>query len=267
MRKLVPLRKVVPLFALACVAVALFGGPAGADSRIRAGSCDVYQTAVLDPIGLTEHEHDFYMGRVRSNADTGFDLKRRAYTSCGSPGSQWATSGGWSPAGLRANLIKQTVYYRDPGDFRVNPIPTDLRMLSHEMVFNSQGDSTLLTVHFPNCVAVDSAGAPVLDSVDHESHLYDANNGRCPATHPYRIPRTSYLLHFDRTVTPSTLFSMGNGEYGRAGDFFHADYLAGVQDEFNYPTSRGKALIDLCLNDVPNRVNVAHSRCGPEPGR
>jgi hypothetical protein len=146
------------------------------------------------------------------------------------------------------------------------------------VVFNSQGSSSLVTVHFPNCLKVDASGKSVLDSENYKDHLEDKRSQQCDSSHPYRIARTSYLLHFDSTVTARTLFAMGEGEYGEAGLFFHADYLAAVQDEFNYATDRDrngridrrknseKALIDLCLNDVRNSVKVAHPRCGPEPG-
>ncbi len=165
----IPYRSAAAVFALVC-AFALLAAPAHADSRIRSGSCDVYATKVLDPIAQSAHLHNFYMGTVLSNADTGFDLKARGQTTCDSPNSFWATSGGWSPDGRYANLEQQTVYYRDPADIRVNPIPTDLRMLSHEVVF--KGDLT--TVHFPNCVAKNADGSVKLDSFDHKSHLYDA---------------------------------------------------------------------------------------------
>jgi hypothetical protein len=256
---------------------AISAAQAEADSRIRSGSCDVYAEKVMDPIALAPHIHDFFMGTVLSNSNTGFDLEARAQTSCSSPNSQWATSGGWAPRAKDMSMTKMTVYYRDPGDFRVNPIPTDLSMLNKEIVFNSQGQSHLVTAHFGNCLAVNASGKPVLDSSDHKSHVEDKNSQRCDASHPYRIPRASYLIHFPKAFTPSTPISMGNGMWGPAGTYFHADYLAAVQKEFNFATDRDRdgrvenndnerALIDLCLNDVPNSVAVADPRCGPEPG-
>ena len=264
------------VLALACAAIS--AAQAEADSRIRAGSCDVYANKVMDPIALATHVHGFFMGTVLSNSDTGFDVKARGETSCDSPNSQWATSGGWAPRAQKMTMTKMAVYYRDPGDFRVNPIPTDLRMLIKEIVFNSQGQSNQVSAHFGNCLAVDASGKPVLDSFDHKSHVEDKDSQPCDSSHPYRIPRISYLMHFPQAFRPSTLVSMGDGRWGPAGDYFHADYLAGVQNEFNFATDRDgdgtvennndneRALIDLCLNDVRNWVEVAHTRCGPEPG-
>lgn len=261
---------------LAFAFAAISAEQAEADSRIRSGSCDVYANKVMDPIALSAHVHGFFMGTVSSNSDTGFGVKARGETSCDSPNSQWATSGGWAPRAQNMTMTKMTVYYRDPGDFRVNPIPTDLRMLNKEVAFNSQGLSTAVTTHFGNCLAVNASGKPVLDSFDHKSHVEDKDSQPCDRSHPYRIPRTSYLMHFPQAFQPSTLVSMGDGRWGPAGDHFHADYLAGVQNEFNYATDRDRdgrvennnnerALIDLCLNSVPNSVDVAHTRCGPEP--
>ena len=102
--------------------------------------------------------------------------------------------------------------------------------------------------------------------------------GELPCIPSEKPNSTSYLLHWPQTFRPPTLVSMDDGRWGPAGDYFHADYLAGVQNEFNYATDRDRdgrvennnnnerALIDLCLNSVPNSVDVAHTRCGPEPG-
>jgi len=251
------------LLAVLIVAVT-FASPASADSRIRAGNCDPYLTAVLDPIAKTLHNHQFYGGRLEglSNSSTGFDAKARAVPTCKSDFSQWLTSIAWSPIGKSVRLTNNTFYYRDPGDLRVRPIPTDLRMLNSQAILNG-GNS--VTVHFGNCLKVNASGQPILDSVDHKSHIVDRRANACPSTHPYRIPRISYLQTFSGSVNSSTLFSMGNNQWGTFAEFYHADYLSAVQDPFNYATSQGKALIDLCLNDVPNSVNVAHQRCGPDP--
>jgi hypothetical protein len=154
---------------------------------------------------------------------------------------------------------KSTVYYRDPGNIRVSPIPTDLRMLNSQVLY--KGNRT--TVQFGNCLAVDTFGRPVLDSLNHISHIEDKRAKPCDSSHPYRIPRISYLIHWNGNLTSSTPVSAGDGLY-LAGNF-HADYQTGVQDEFNFATAEGKALIDLCLNDVPLSVDMASARCGVGP--
>jgi hypothetical protein len=52
---------------------------------------------------------------------------------------------------------------------------------------------------------------------------------------------------------------MGVNEWAPAGQNFHADYLAGNQDEFN------DKLIDKCLNNVRDSVDVAGPECGKGP--
>ena len=230
--------------------------PAHADSRIRAGNCKVYQTVVLDPIAATTHLHSFTGGTVTSNATTGFDLEAAATTSC-NVADNWATSALWFPRAQTFTATKDTLYYRDPGDQNnLMPIPTDLRLLSMTVIFRGTNTS----VRFPNCLAVDSTtGEPVLDSIDHMSHTYDARAKACPAAFPYRIPQPAILIHWPQSLQPSTPISEGSGLFGQASTSFHADYLAGNQAEFN------DTLIDLCLNNVPASTKVADPACGLEP--
>jgi hypothetical protein len=167
------------------------------------------------------------------------------------------TSAAWFPSPKDFDADKATIYYRDPGDIQVNPIPTGLKLLARETIYKSN----LTTMEFPNCLKTDSVGRPLLDSSDHMSHALDANARACPSSHRYRIPQISYLLHWPRSFTTSTQVSIGNDQWGPAGQNMHADYFGANQDAFN------DRLIDLCLNDVRNSVDVAHSDCGPEPRR
>lgn len=245
-------------FVIAVLLALMAADPSSASSRIRAGNCNVYQTAQLDPIVNTSgHEHHFIMGSVNANSDTGFDYKSRAFSSCRQE-DNWATSGGWYPKPKSFSSDKSTVYYRDPGDKNnLRPIPTDLRMLNTKVQY--RGDFT--TVNFGNCVKTDGSGNPILDSTDHKSHIREANANNCPSGYTYRIPDISYLIHWSGgLLTASTLVSSGSGQYTSGS--FHADYHAGVQNEFNQATSAGKSLIDLCLNDVPDSVVMASTRCG-----
>jgi hypothetical protein len=252
-----------------------YAGAAEAESRIRAGDCAVYKTTVQDNIAQTLHQHSFFAGINNAEGETGFDIKARNQTSCNSPESHWGTSSGWYPRAEDFVSGESTIYYRDPGGYRVRPIPTDLRILSKKVVFASQGSSDKTTVHFGNCLAVDSVGRPVLDSKDHMAHVEDKDAQACDSSHPYRIPRTSFLIDWPRAFRPATMVSMGTGEWMPAGEMFHADYLSALQDEFNAATDQNgdgdktdrvdKALIDLCLNDVAQSTQVAHPRCGPEP--
>jgi hypothetical protein len=230
--------------------------PAHAASRIRAGNCKVYQTVVLDPIAATTHLHSFTGGTVKSNATRGSDLEAAATTSC-AVADNWATSAVWFPTAQTFTATKDTLYYRDPGNRNnLMPIPTDLRLLSKTVIFRGTDTS----VRFPNCLAVDSTTRkPMLDSIDHMSHAYDAGAKACPAAFPYRIPQPAILIHWPKSLQPSTPVSEGNGVFGPASTNFHADYLAGNQAEFN------NTLINLCLNNVPASTTVADPACGLGP--
>ena len=243
--------------ALALLAALLIASRAEADSRIRAGSCDIYAINRVDPIAFSSHDHEQWGNPALTQSSTGEQLKASAKTTCSSPGSGWMTSAAWFPTPQPFNAEKATIYYRDPGDIKVNPVPTGLKLISHEAIFKN----SLTTMHFPNCLAVDGVGRPLLDSSDHESHAVDANSRACPRSHPYRIPRISYLLHWPRSLSSSTPVSIGSSQWGPAGEHMHADYFGANQDVFN------DRLIDLCLNDVRNSVDVAHPDCGPEPRR
>jgi hypothetical protein len=234
--------------------------PALADERIRFGNCNVYKTAVLDPIAKTSHVHAFAGGDVRSNSDTGFDIQARRFTSCQSDFSEPATSGRWYPCPKAFCADKDTLYYRGPGsssiDQSLRPIPIDLRLLNSQVIF--KGDLT--TVNFPNCLAMNSSRtAPLLDSFNHRSHAEDKGANPCDSSHPYRIPRASYLIHWNGQLTSSTPVSMGNGEFGPAGTHFHADYLAANQPVFN------DTLIRRCLIDGREGQDVKHATCGQGP--
>jgi Domain of unknown function (DUF1996) len=233
----------------------LAAAPAEANSRIRAGSCDIYAINRVDPIAFASHDHEQWGNSSLTNSSTGEQLKSSGKTTCSSSGSSWMTSAAWFPTPQQFDAEKATIYYRDPGDIKVNPIPTGLKLLSHETIFKGN----LTTMEFPNCLKTDSVGRPLLDSSDHESHAFDANSRACPSSHRYRIPQISYLLHWPRSFTTSTQVSIGSGQWGAAGQNMHADYFGANQSVFN------DRLIDLCLNNVSNSVQVAHPDCGPEP--
>lgn len=52
-------------------------------------------------------------------------------------------------------------------------------------------------IQFPQCLAVNGAGQPVLTSSDFVSHtLMIDQNTPCPGSHPYRVPQISYLMYW-----------------------------------------------------------------------
>jgi hypothetical protein len=90
-------------------------------------------------------------------------------------------------------------------------------------------------INFPQCLAVDGSGRPLIDSPDHRSHARYADNG-CPASHPYAIPVISYVIDW---VVPagadSSVLKLAS-DTGGAGLSRHGDYIEGwddtVRDQF-----------------------------------
>lgn len=236
---------------LALLLALVWASAANADERIKTNGCRVYAYNLVDPIAFSSHVHAQLGNTSTSNSSTGASLKAWGRNSCSSA-SSWFTSAGWFPVPSTNRPDRVAVYYRDPGNFNnLEPIPTGLKLLTHNARFNSAGSVTL---HFPNCLAVQN-GQPVLDSFNHESHARDAGARACPSTHPYRIPRISYLIRGDN-IGPATLISIGNNQYGAALDHMHGDYFAANQDVFN------NRLIDLCLNTGDPNEQAHHIDCG-----
>jgi hypothetical protein len=78
-------------------------------------------------------------------------------------------------------------------------------------------------IHFPSCVAVDpNTQQPLLDSFDHRSHMAYPTSGRCPSTHPLRIPKISYHVVYALKNGKGTYLSSDHGAPG--GTTLHADF-------------------------------------------
>lgn len=66
------------------------------------------------------------------------------------------------------------------------------------------GQDIQASIEFPQCIAVDGNGDPVLTSPDFVSHTAYLGFGSplgnqtqpCPASHPYRVPQISYLIRY-----------------------------------------------------------------------
>lgn len=94
-----------------------------------------------------------------------------------------------------------------------------------------------MNINFPECIATDELGKPLLDSEDHRSHMaYVVRNAEpCPASHPYRVPKINLEVRYelDRMVdslgkevvqNPSNWF-LSTGDHSGAGA--HADFISG----------------------------------------
>jgi hypothetical protein len=97
-----------------------------------------------------------------------------------------------------------------------------------------------MEVDFPQCLAVDGAGRPLIDSPDHRSHAAYPDPPRgCPASHPYPIPAITFVVDW---VVPagadSSVLRLASDHYagGAGGLSRHGDYIEGwddaVRDQF-----------------------------------
>ncbi|CAA9239660.1 MAG: hypothetical protein AVDCRST_MAG93-1267, partial [uncultured Chloroflexia bacterium] len=93
---------------------------------------------------------------------------------------------------------------------------------------------------------------------DESTNAVYSRNGVCPSTHPYRIPRISYLVMHDNAdgAVPNPLRVSAGVDEWHNYTFMHADYFAANQPVFN------NELLDLCLRNAPDSVTIASPRCG-----
>ena len=193
------------------------------------------------------HMHQF-IGNPSTNAYSTFESMRAAQASvrCELHND---TGGYWVPTLHKPDgtlvPVKQTFfYYRGPAG--VAQMPQGLKMLaggntlqppnpsgsqrslswacSDSSPFYTQPpDCTSLNkffrahIHFPSCW-----DGWRLDSPDHRSHMAYPTSGRCPSTHPVRIPKISYHVVYNLQNGKGTYLSSDHGAPG--GTTLHADF-------------------------------------------
>jgi hypothetical protein len=213
------------------LAVLLAARPAEAEPRIKAGGCKVYTTNHVDPIAFAGHLHHQFGNTSTTNSSTGRSLVSSGRSSCA---VDWFTSAAWFPVERNEPVRKIAVYYRTPGDQRqVRNIPTGLQLLGTDEKYNCgtagtfqetppygrQGSWTTRVV-FPDCWNQ--------RSLEETTTLY-SKNGRCPSSHPYKLPQISYLIQHTTTgVTYPLRVSAGHDAWGPY-TAMHADYFAANQ--------------------------------------
>lgn len=254
----------MPLVLL--LAVLMFAAPADAQPRIKV-NCKVYDTNRVDPIAFSEHLHRQIGNTSTTNRSTGESLLNNRSTSCD---MGWFTTAGWFPVERDESVSGVNVYYTAPGDqTEIADVPKGLQLLGtrEEYVCNGNGTGSGLQstpvygcnerwatrVIFPWCWNG--------FSLEESATVYGPTNSKCPASHPIRLPRISYLvmhLNTDGRVPKPLQVSAGRDEW-HDWTSMHGDYFAANQPVFN------NELLDLCLRDAPDRVTVAHPRCGEGP--
>jgi hypothetical protein len=232
--------------------VLLAARPADASTRILI-RCTVYATNTVDPIAFSQHLHNQFGNTTTANSSTGVSLKAANSTSCDKP---WFTSAGWFPvardAGGRvvplAPRNQVIVYYRNPGGAAdLQPIPTGLGIITHDIKVKSSGDRVTLT--FPDCLDPRALGGS--QEALKTANMARSRQGKCPSAFSYRIPRVSYVIKYSGTITSQTQVSAGVNVWEPFSTGMHADYLAANQDIFN------TQLIDQCLRFGRSGVDPA----------
>ena len=93
-----------------------------------------------------------------------------------------------------------------------------------------------MNTNFPECIATDDSGKPLLDSEDHRSHMkYVQRSEPCPDSHPYRVPRINLEIRYEldrmvdslgkEVVQNHSNWFLSNGDHTGAGA--HADFISG----------------------------------------
>jgi hypothetical protein len=266
--------------------------------------CKLVTTKTIDPItGSNDtHQHQFFGSKSVRLGESVADLQA-AGTTCV---DKRDTASYWVPTlyvnGKRITATELASYYNngDKPAAGLNNLPPGLKLIagnshatarqSTDIVYYNCGEGTTpdnsmhrdyipacppgaqalkLHVVFPDCLAVDGTGAPVLDSPDHQSHAAYSSGGVCPADHPYAIPRLVQSWRFQPQAFPQRRFPSPKDVGGRddvwlssdievgpppsdqEGITAHADFFNG----WNYPsagTQRG--LDDLFANCIAANV-------------
>jgi hypothetical protein len=260
------------LAAVALIAIASFvptsAGAGGAHGRFSV-LCSFSHRASDDPIvhpghhGMA-HSHDFFGNRSTDAAST-YASMLQAGTTCELPED---TSAYWvptllSPSGSPAPVRHLFAYYRDLPVFAGRPhaYPEDFRMIAGYPDVPTGTDNVLgwscrdddpfratppdcgsrnLKLHlvFPSCW--DGVNT---DSRNHRSHVAYSVNGRCPTTHPAKLPRLS--LHVTYGVSDGRGFQLSSDiESGTSdGRSAHGDFWN------TWDQSALERLVDVCLRD------------------
>lgn len=203
------------------------------------------------------HLHQF-IGRTDVDAyTTNESLKTPGRTSC--EGGLNIAASYWQPALFSENdevVMPESmfIYYKtfisgdnpDPiPEGMVKDVPNGLQMLASPdtmygrspEIANSNG-RIRMSIHFPECIAVDGAGEPVLRYRDMpgdaasrvNSHVSyqttsDGTDNACPLSHPYRIPTITLVAVYD--VDPASGWYLSSDtDRSRPGHSLHADYIA-----------------------------------------
>ncbi len=131
---------------------------------------------------------------------------------------------------------------------QIRPIPAGLQILANASVLNSTGvgisgihtqeqiwqrpirvtdhDGLAIEINFPDCLAINASGAPILTSAGGTTHVAYSSGGRCPASHPYVIPQLTQIINYDNVPFNSNWQLASDPSPVAKGTTAHADYMA-----------------------------------------
>ncbi len=166
-----------------------------------------------------------------------------------------------------------TLYYKSWISNRkaMKPIPAGLQILANDKIKGSTGvvvstidreiwkgtirvyehdDALHFEVRFPDCIAIDSDGNPVLTSPGGTRHVA-YSSGRCPMSHPYTIPQLTQIVSWKNVPFHSEWrLSSDLMDDSPKGTTMHADYIAGW-------TPEAAQIMSDCVRD-------GYRECGPK---
>jgi hypothetical protein len=190
------------------------------------------------------HQHEFFGNRT-TDADSTYATLRAGGTSCRVAGD---TAGYWVPSlyadGQRVAPLRVNAYYlRGGGRGRTVAFPAGLKVIAGNGEATSPqslavtgwkcsgvqvrpltadptacptGSHNVLVIRFPECW-----NGKDLDSTDHKAHLAYRVAGRCPASHPVRVPKLSLNVHYALPGLDGLTLASGS-IYSAHADFFNA---------------------------------------------
>ncbi len=220
------------------------------------------------------HLHMFF-GNVDVDANSTSDsIANTGRTSC--DGGITNRSAYWIPALFNENdevVLPRFInsYYKSwvTDRSQLRPIPPGLQILANDQVPGSSGvvvskveqdlwgasirvsphDGLTVEILFPDCVAVDANGQPILSSPGGTRHVAYSSGG-CPRSHPYNIPQLTQIVNWDNVPFDSDWYFASDPMNGtRKGRSVHADYMAGW-------TIESAQIMSDCVRD-------GYKECGP----
>lgn len=232
-------------------------------------NCAPSHSANDDPIvhpnmaGMS-HLHQFF-GNRSTNATSTTESLLGSTTTCREGNDKSAY---WVPAvmvgGQAITPVHASVYYRGAKNRKVRAIPNGFKLVT------PRGDATTFWTcklngvntkrstgasDVPTCTGNERLAAHVrfqscwngaLDSADHTSHVdYPGSKGRCPSTHPIRIPALQLNVIYPRIIRGGPDLTLASGNAAS----MHADVFTA------WTNGRQRELVRKCLNK--------HRKCGP----